>query len=192
VQGNLFFPPFKPGVFDAIYSCGVFHHTPDTRRCFDALVPTLKQDADARYFVWLYSKRAWLFNVTVEPLMHLARRMPSGMLVPLCRALAPPVEAGSRLMTKLGAVEDAPRNLKDRAVQLHDLLSPPFVWYHRYEEARDWAVQQGFRDVSRTQYAAGDDGRGHLGPVLEKYRRICRPGFGILCRDRDVAPAAIP
>jgi 2-polyprenyl-3-methyl-5-hydroxy-6-metoxy-1,4-benzoquinol methylase len=44
VQGDLFFPPLRQQVFDAIYSCGVFHHTPDTRRCFDALVRTLKRN----------------------------------------------------------------------------------------------------------------------------------------------------
>jgi uncharacterized protein YbaR (Trm112 family) len=185
VQGNLFFPPLKANVFGAIYSCGVFHHTPDTRRCFDALVPTLKQDHAARYFIWLYSKRSWLFNVTVEPLMRVTRRIPSWLLVPACQFHSPLVEASSRLLTALGVVEDAPRDLRDRAVQLHDLLSPPFVWYHSFEEARHWAVQQGFRSVMRTPYrVSGDDVNG-LDEVLHKYRTVCRPGFGMLCSDRE-------
>ena len=185
VQGNLFFPPLKTNVFDAIYSCGVFHHTPDTRRCFDALAPTLTRDNAARYFVWLYAKRSWLFNVTVEPLMRVTRRTPSSLLVRACQVLSPFVEASSRLLTALGVIEDAPRNLRDRAFQLHDLLSPPFVWYHSFEEARHWAVQQGFRSVMRTPYrVSGDDVNG-LDEVLHKYRTVCRPGFGMLCRDRE-------
>ena len=156
VQGNLFFPPFKREVFDAIYSCGVFHHTPDTRRCFDALIPTLKHDQHARFFVWLYSKRCWLFNATVEPLMKLTRKMPSRLLVPMCRALAGPVEVSSRLLTSLHCVDYAPRNLKDRAVQLHDLLSPPFVSYHSYDEAQDGHSTGNFRASRgrRTRYLA--------------------------------------
>ena len=185
VQGNLFFPPLKANVFAAIYSCGVFHHTPDTRRSFDALVPTLKQDDAVRYFVWLYSKRSWLFNVTVEPLMRVTRRTPSWLLVPACQVLSPLVEASSRLLTALGLVQYAPRNLRDRAVQLHDLLSPPFVWYHSFEEARHWAVQQGFRSVMRTPYHVSGDDLNGLDEVLHKYRTVCRPGFGMLCRDRE-------
>lgn len=185
VQGNLFFPPLKANVLAAIYSCGVFHHTPDTRRCFDALVPTLEQGDAARYFVWLYSKRSWLFNITVEPLMRMTRRTPSWLLVPACQVLSPLVEASSRFLTALGVIEYAPRNLRDRAVQLHDLLSPPFVWYHSFEEARHWAVKHGFRSVRRTSYrVSGDDAHG-LDEVLHKYRTVCRPGFGMLCRDRE-------
>ena len=185
VQGNLFFPPLKANVFDAIYSCGVFHHTPDTRRCFDALAPTLRQGNAARYFVWLYAKRSWLFNVTVEPLMRVTRRTPSSLLVPACQVLSPLVEASCRFLTALGVVEDAPRNLRDRAVQLHDLLSPPFVWYHSFEEARHWAVQQGFRTVTRTPYGVSEDDPNELQEVLHKYRTVCRPGFGMLCRNRE-------
>lgn len=185
VQGNLFFPPLKTNVFDAIYSCGVFHHTPDTQRCFDALAPTTRQDKAARYFVWLYAKRSWLFNITVEPLMKVTRRIPSSLLVPACQMLSPLVEASSRLLTALGVVEDVPRNLRDRALQLHDLLSPPFVWYHSFEEARHWAVQQGFRNVTRTPYVVGGDDPNELQEVLHEYRKVCRPGFGMLCRDRE-------
>lgn len=181
-QGNLFFPPLKADVFDAIYSCGVFHHTPDTKRCFDALVPTLKNDADSRYFVWLYAKRSPLFNATVEQAMKVTRRMPSRLLVPICRGLAPFVEAGSRVFTALGVVRYAPRNLHDRAVQLHDLFSPAYVWYHSFDETRNWAVDSGFRNIDETTYELPEDNAASLAGILERYRGVCRPGFGILCR----------
>jgi SAM-dependent methyltransferase len=182
VQGNLFFPPLRQRVFDAIYSCGVFHHTPDTRRCFDALVPTLKQDRAARYFVWLYAKRSRLFNATVEHAMKITRRLPSGVLVPVCVTLAAPVELAARVCTAVGWTEDAPRSLRDRAVQLHDLLSPTYVWYHTFDEARRWACRQGFDHIAETGYRANKDPDAGLAATLEKYRKICRPGFGMLCR----------
>jgi SAM-dependent methyltransferase len=181
VQGNLFCPPLRPGRFDAIYSCGVFHHTPDTRRCFDALVPVLKRKAEARYFVWLYAKRSALFNATVEPLMKVTRRMPSGALRWMCVGAAPLVEVASRGCTTLGLADYAPRNLKDRAVQLHDLLSPPYVWYHRYDEVARWAAEAGFRTIRRTDYDGNNQQPARLRATLRKYQTVCRPGFGILC-----------
>lgn len=187
VQGNLFFPPFRTGVFDAIYSCGVFHHTPDTRRCFDALVPILKDDSQVRYFVWLYSKRSWLFNATVEQLMKLARRMPSWMLVPACVGMAPAVEIGARFITLLKIVEYAPRNLRDRAIQLHDLLSPAFVHYHSFEEAKGWAWAKGFQSAQKTTYSDSGHPDGQTSKILQRYQTVCRPGFGMLCRTRRVA-----
>lgn len=190
VQGNLFFPPLKPGVFDAIYSCGVFHHTPDTRRCFDALVPTLKTDPSARYFVWLYAKRHPLFQVTVEPLMSLTRRLPSWALVPTCKVLSPPVEAASRALTTLGILEQAPRTRLDRAIQLHDLLSPRYVWYIDYEDTHDWAQNSGFRTIVRTDYAPENgDVTPEMARLLRKYRSVSRPGFGIRCQDRQAETA---
>ncbi|MFQ5931092.1 MAG: methyltransferase domain-containing protein [Nitrospiraceae bacterium] len=181
IQGNLFFPPLKRGIFDAIYSCGVFHHTPDTKRCFDALVPTLKNSVEAKYFIWLYSQRSRLFNATVQQAMKVTRRMPSSLLVPLCFTLSPLVEGASRLLTALRVVEYAPRTLRDRAIQLHDLLSPAFVHYHSFEEAAKWARSAGFKEVRRTSYEAA----GRQGEILQKYRRVCRPGFGMLCYGRN-------
>ena len=182
VQGNLFYPPLKPGAFDAIYSCGVFHHTPDTRRAFRTVAPALKKAGDSRFFVWLYAERGALFNATVEPAMKLTRRMPERLLVPFCHALAPVVEASSRLLTRFGAAEHAPRTLRDRAIQLHDLLSPRYVWYHDFEEARRWAIDLGFEQVAETAYEPRGDQPGELRSLLNKYRTVCRPGFGMLCR----------
>ncbi|MFQ6036289.1 MAG: methyltransferase domain-containing protein [Sedimentisphaerales bacterium] len=183
VQGNLYFPPFKPGVFDAIYSCGVFHHTPDTRKCFKSLVSTLKNSNETRYFVWLYSQRSTLFNLTVEPLMKVTRRLPTQVLVPLCYVLAPVIEVASRSLTALGMYNYGSRTLRDRAIQTHDLLAPAFVWYHSFNEVKEWACEAGFEQIQQTDY---DPRKGNvcsgLKRLLDQYRSICRPGFGILCK----------
>jgi len=187
VQGNLYFPPFKRGVFDAIYSCGVFHHTPDTRKCFDALLPVLKNREGARYFIWLYSKRSKLFNLTVEPLMKVTRRLPPHVLVPLCYILAPVVEVASRSLTALGMHNYGSRTLRDRAIQTHDLLAPTFVWYHSFDEVKEWACEAGFEEIHQTNYEPTQKALSSgLRQFLDKYRSICRPGFGILCKGSRV------
>jgi hypothetical protein len=129
-----------------------------------------------------------LFNATVEHAMKLTRRLPSNVLVPACVTLAGPVEAASRVCTASGWTEDAPRSLRDRAVQLHDLLSPTYVWYHTFDEARGWAREQGFEDVSETSYRAKVAPDSQVAATLEKYRKICRPGFGMLCRSLNRVP----
>lgn len=182
VQGNLLQPPFALHVFDAIYSCGVFHHTPSTRKCFDALVPSLRNDPEARYFVWLYAKRHPVFNLTVEHLMKLTRRMPDWALGPLCWALAPICEGILRASALLGKEFDAPRTLRDRAIQLHDLLAPAIVRYHSYEEAKHWAEKAGFGRIEETRYSVSEDAPEEVRRVLQKYETICRPGFGLLAR----------
>lgn len=181
-QANLFFPPLQEECFDAIYSCGVFHHTPDTKKCFEALLPTLKTEADARYFIWLYARRSALFNATVEPLMKITRRLPESLLVTLCHGLSPVVEGISRSLTGLGFCRFGPRTLRDRAIQLHDLLTPAYVWYHSYEEATGWTNGVHFREISETDYdPPAEQVSAQMRNLLDKYRSISRPGFGMLC-----------
>lgn len=56
VQGDLCFPPFKPGSFDYIHSFGVLHHTPNTERAFKALAPLLSEIGEFLFYV--YAKKA--------------------------------------------------------------------------------------------------------------------------------------
>ena len=46
--------PFGDGSFDAVYSCGVLHHSPDTQRAVDEVRRVLKPGGKA--FIMLYSK----------------------------------------------------------------------------------------------------------------------------------------
>jgi len=53
VQGDILNPPFKEQVFDAGYSLGVLHHTPDPKQGFKSLVNTIKNSG--RIGVSVYS-----------------------------------------------------------------------------------------------------------------------------------------
>ncbi|MFQ5676468.1 MAG: hypothetical protein ACE5G1_11265, partial [bacterium] len=82
----------------------------------------------------------------------------------------------------LGYPKDGKRTIRDRTIQLHDLLSPAFVWYHQYDEVKNWAQDAGFQNIQETVYS-GNNGYPHaVQDVLDKYLLICRPGFGMLAR----------
>ncbi len=50
--------PFADGAFDLVYSYGVLHHTPDTRRALDEARRVLAPGGEAR--IMLYSRRSWV------------------------------------------------------------------------------------------------------------------------------------
>jgi ubiquinone/menaquinone biosynthesis C-methylase UbiE len=50
--------PFEDAAFDLVYSYGVLHHTPDTRRAVKEVRRVLRRGGEAR--IMLYSRRSWL------------------------------------------------------------------------------------------------------------------------------------
>jgi len=52
IQGNIMDIPLKKDSFDYIWSAGVLHHTPSTKKAFDNLVPLVKKDGIL--YVWVY------------------------------------------------------------------------------------------------------------------------------------------
>jgi ubiquinone/menaquinone biosynthesis C-methylase UbiE len=50
--------PFADTSFDLVYSWGVLHHTPNTKRALDEIRRVLKPRGEAR--VMLYSRRSWV------------------------------------------------------------------------------------------------------------------------------------
>ncbi|MCF6157418.1 MAG: hypothetical protein E3K32_02365 [wastewater metagenome] len=70
----------------------------------------------------------------------------------------------------------------DRTVILHDLLTPRFVHYHKPEELRSWCTTSGLTNIRQVPYEANGQTCERTKDILAKYRRVCRPGFGLLAR----------
>jgi len=95
VQGDLLKLPLADDVFDAAYSYGVVHHTPDPPRAVAELARTLKRGAALMLYVYEdFSDRSWLWRAalaTVNSIRQVTTRLPLRLLMGLCRMMSPVV-----------------------------------------------------------------------------------------------------
>lgn len=159
VQGNLMVRPFRDGTFDVIFSIGVLHHTPDTRRAFESLLPALADGGTIYIEVYGPMRRAWL-NRTLRAITS---RLPRRLLwhavkvltpipeIPVLRTLARPIPMSRKA------------NRWDRFNDNFDWYSPRFQHHHTVEEVLGWFRDAGLEDV-----------RSHEGGlVCVSGRRLC-------------------
>ncbi len=166
VEADLLHPPFKPGVFDIVYSQGVLHHTADTRAAFFAVAPLVKRGG--LLTVWLYGKAGKFADFATNPLRpgkewiasrrrlawavvgarhafsDFLRFFTTRLPVPLVYALCYP-------LTLLGAVPglkyltfSVDPDFQARLIENFDWISPPFQWHHTKEELAEWFREAGF------------------------------------------------
>jgi 2-polyprenyl-3-methyl-5-hydroxy-6-metoxy-1,4-benzoquinol methylase/uncharacterized protein YbaR (Trm112 family) len=179
VQGDIFRPPFARESFDVIYSIGVLHHTPDTRRAFEALVPLLKPGG--RIAIWVYRtfqpevpvgvhKRLFerLSEWTSDATRALTTRMPHELLHLLCYGAAPtgwlmrqvrrwrPTRYALAPLLLLPVSEHA--DWRVRVCDTFDWLSPKYQWKHTSREVREWFAAAGLTGVRSLELAVGVQG----------------------------------
>jgi SAM-dependent methyltransferase len=166
VEGDLLHPPFKPGVFDAVYSQGVLHHTADTHAAFKAVAALVKPRG--LFSVWLYGKAGRYANFATNPLkpgrewvarhrrlawtIVLVRHVLSDLLrVFTTRLPVPVVHAICHPLTWLGVVPglkwltySVHPDYRVRLIENFDWISPPYQWHHTKEELERWYDQEGF------------------------------------------------
>jgi len=155
VQADLERPPFAPQLFDIIHSAGVLHHTPDTRRTFESLVPLLKNEGTL--YVWLYK-----YETIVTPILNGIRffttSIPSSIFSRLALLLAPAFRVFCATTNALGIRAYASLNRREARLALMDIFGVPYAHYHTYEEVADW-----YRVLSFTVTWSCNEGRRGFG-----------------------------
>jgi SAM-dependent methyltransferase len=168
VQGNLLQPPLRPAAFDHVYSIGVLHHTPDTKRAFLSILKLLKPGG--RISVWVYhvwrppELRGWkaahatLKGVFADGLRRITTRLPLRLLHYLCY-LAVPIGWLQRRIQGLPPLLRAlcsPILLiacsthpqwRVRLLDTFDWYSPRYQWKHTVAEVAGWFREAGLIDV---------------------------------------------
>jgi SAM-dependent methyltransferase/uncharacterized protein YbaR (Trm112 family) len=144
VQGDVIHPPFAKGIFDYVYSNGVIHHTPDTRRAFRSLAALPK--TGATYAIWVYPYRAKWWDFTQQTIRGVTTKLPPGLLRALCYIPVPLLS-----IPGIGAYSDT--SLKtaswgECAQVIFDFYGPKYQTHHTPEEIARWFQEEGYGGVT--------------------------------------------
>lgn len=172
VQADLMQPPFRPGVFDTVFSEGVLHHTPSTRRALASLVTLLTVGGEVLFYI--YAKKGPIREFADDHIRSLVSRMPAdeawAALLPVTKL----AKALSDLKATVTVPEDVPQlGIKagtydvQRLIYWHfaklfwndelgfdgshhvnfDWYHPAFAHRHTEEEIRGWCDDLGLKIV---------------------------------------------
>jgi len=150
IQANLMNLPFGENEFDIILAWGVLHHTPSTRKAFQAVVRHLKKGGSMHIYVYGTTKQIRRKVITVY--RKITPHLPKPALYALCRLSAPlyyiykiPV-IGTILRTILPISHQPKREL--RILETFDDYSPVYAWRHSFPEVFEWFSEAGFVDIT--------------------------------------------
>ena len=147
LQADIFRLPFRSESFDHIYSIGVLHHTPDTRKAFAALVPFLKTGGSLSVYVYENSPfhkysdkwRRYTTRMNTRFLYYL-----SSLSIPAYYPFRIPL-IGPRLQYWLPISMHTDHRV--RWLDTFDWYSPAFQWKHSVDEVKSWYKEYGFVDI---------------------------------------------
>jgi SAM-dependent methyltransferase len=149
VQADLFKMPFRRHYFRNVFSIGVLHHTPNTKRAVDAIDDFVAPGG--RLSVWLYHPDDKRVDDVWRVVMA---RLPEPVVYWFCvinQALTTPIRAlpgGWRLGKILPGAAPAPGfTFWRRVLGDFDGLTPVHAYSHSAEEVRGWFAELGLRDI---------------------------------------------
>ena len=145
VQGNLVTPPLQPGSFDLVYSSGVIHHTPSSKRAFASLSRMPRKGG--RMYVWVYCKRGWPVRGFFGVGRSLKQWMSLKAVLRICQMLAPLHKMAAVCLDALGLMKFRPRTTREITLDLFDAFAPRFNHWHTEAEVRSWFEEYGFENI---------------------------------------------
>jgi SAM-dependent methyltransferase len=150
IQADLMNPPFRGGAFDIVYSCGVLHHTPSTRRALDALVPSLAPGGTV--YIWLYWKLPGLRHRVNQGLRALIAPLPPVVKHNAVRLLLVVVLLMRVIRRRSGRTRPQDDlSARELLVLLLDHHTPRYRWEHTPEEVHRWYGDLGLTDAQTTE-----------------------------------------
>ncbi len=173
VQADVLQPPFQQGAFDTIFSEGVLHHTPSTKRALEALIPLLREGGEFLFYV--YRKKSPIREFADDHVRAQVSPLPAEKAWEALRPLTRLGQALAELDVEVEVPEDVPQlgipagriNIQrlfywhvakafwNRDYSFEENHHVNFDWYHpkyahRHTEAevRSWC-QEGGLEVTR-------------------------------------------
>lgn len=146
VQADLTDLPLRPEAFDLVFSIGVLHHSPETKRGFESIARMVKPGG--RLSVWLYRRNTWPQEVLNDALRWIARKLPRPMLLRLCQAAAVvgAVPVINQTLNKVANFSNHPC-WENRVCDNFDWYSPEYQHHHTVSEVVSWFDNCGFQEI---------------------------------------------
>ena len=165
VQADILKMPFREATFDAAYSIGVLHHTPNTREAFLRMPPFVKPGGSVAIWVYKWERD---FSIGLDRLRPLTTRLPTPLLyagcwigVPILHALAR--VPGFRRTARWIPTSTQGRGLAWDVLDTFDLYSPQYQWKHDEPEVRRWFEEASLDDVIELEFPVSFRGRKPMG-----------------------------
>jgi len=146
-QADLLDLPLAEACFDAAFSIGVLHHSPDPRRAFAQVAARVKPGG--RLAVWLYRRNTRPQEWLNSALRALTTRLPARVLEPLCVGLGVlgGVPVLNRTLNKLANFSNHP-DWTLRVCDNFDWYAPTYQSHHTVEELMSWFAAEGFEELT--------------------------------------------
>ena len=154
VQADLTRLPFRPQTFDAVFSIGVLHHSPDCRASFDAVAKMVKPGGTLS--VWLYRKNSWPQECVNDAARWISGRMSRAALLRWSRfgAFIGGIPVVGQAFSKVVNVSTHP-DPQLRICDTFDWYSPVHQSHHTLEEVRQWFHEAQFERIRELPPAKG-------------------------------------
>jgi SAM-dependent methyltransferase len=142
--------PFQRASFDAIFSMGVLHHTPDTREFFLKLVPLLKPGGTIA--IWVYPREGdYLLR---SRWVRFVNKLPPRMFYEWCRWFVPWAQRRLNnpwvgLLRRVFPFSTQGLGLENDILDTFDGYSPRYHGIHSPEEVEGWFRETGLVDIRR-------------------------------------------
>lgn len=148
IQADLFKLPLRPMSLDIVYSIGVLHHTPDTKRAFQSVSRYPKPQGLLAVYIY---PQSWGRYKGSDLLRKITTRLPkillyyvSWLAVPLYYLYRVPL-IGSALRLLI-PISMHPQ-WRWRWLDTFDWYSPKYQWKHTYPEVFRWFADAGFTQI---------------------------------------------
>ena len=160
VQASVGSLPLPPESFDFVMAWGVLHHTPNTRRSFERLVPLVRPGGILYIMVYELTNRTR--HLLTDALRLVLRQIPDAQRYHVCKYL---IVKNSRLAGGLqrwlkvydGTQTSAQYDHAAMQFDAYDAYSPRWNHVHTWREVREWFSHAGFVDITLTHPARYTD-----------------------------------
>lgn len=171
IQGDLLDPPIADESFDLVFSIGVLHHTPSTRKAFDQVSKLVKPGG--KFYFWLYRRPENFFGRLIKVPIYDTMRWVTSRLPAKMQDFI--VHSYARLVHSVHSLRKggAPVPLREYVVSAYDDLSCRWRYYHHPVEVARWLHEAGFAPPVLTHW----DNPYGFGVVAERLPQEHTPGI---------------